>query len=118
VALLVQQEPNDTYVVVGYAEDEETVKMTQLAGQRSVNVKYYLTEGEGGQHIDASRLQVKTGTVKSKSIKIYKVPPGATVPEEVAVIDETQVVGVARNAPAPKKHKKAAASAAPATAPQ
>ena len=48
--------------------------MTQLAGQRAVNVKYYLTSGEGGAGIDASRIQVKAGTVKSKSAKIYIVP--------------------------------------------
>ncbi len=114
VALLIQQEPNDKYVIVGYAEDDETVKMTQLAGQRSVNVKYYLTEGEGGQHIDPSMLQVKAGSEKSKKIRIYKVPPGATLPEQATDVDETQIQGQSRTAAAPKHHKKAAASAAPA----
>src|SRR5271163_892031 len=69
VALLVQQEPNDSYVIVGYAEDEETEKMTQLAGQRAVNVKYYLTQGEGGQQINPSLLQVKAGAEKTKAIR-------------------------------------------------
>jgi hypothetical protein len=114
VALLIQQEPNDKYVIVGYAEDDETVKMTQLAGQRSVNVKYYLTEGEGGQHIDPSMLQVKAGSEKSKKIRIYKVPPGAALPEQVTDVDETKIQGQSRTAAAPKHHKKAAASAAPA----
>lgn len=118
VALLIQQEPNNKYVIVGYAEDDETVKMTQLAGQRSVNVKYYLTEGEGGQKIDPSLLQVKAGSDKSKKIKIYKVPPGANLPEQVTDVDETQVQGQSRNASAPKKHHKKAAAEAPASAPQ
>jgi hypothetical protein len=118
VALLIQQESSSTYVIVGYAEDEETVKMTQLAGQRAVNVKYYFTQGEGGQQIDPSRLQVKAGTAKSKSIKVYKVPPGATLQEEVTAIDESQVQGQSRNGAGPKKHKKAAADAAPAMTPQ
>jgi hypothetical protein len=111
VALLIQQEPNNTYVIVGYAEDEETVKMTQLAGQRAVNVKYYLTQGEGGQRIDPSLLQVKAGSEKTKMIRIYKVPSGSTLAEETTVVDETQVQGKSRGGPTPKHHKKAAASA-------
>ncbi len=115
VALLIQQEPNDKYVIVGYAEDDETTTMTQLAGQRSVNVKYYLTEGEGGQHIDPSMLQVKAGLEKSKKIRIYKVPPGATLPEQVTDVDETQIQGQSRSASTSKHHKKAAATPAPAS---
>jgi hypothetical protein len=116
VALLIQKEPNNTFVIVGFAEDEETVKMTQLAGQRAVNVKYYFTQGEGGQQIDPSLLQVKTGSEKSRKIRIYKVPPGGKVPEEVIAVDETQVQGMSRNAPA-SRHRKSvtAASDAPAT---
>jgi hypothetical protein len=106
VALRVQREPNDTLVVVGYTDETETVKMTQLAGQRAVNVKYYLTAGEGGAGIDPSRIQVKAGTVKSKSARLYIVPSGATFAEESTLVDETQVKGQPRNAPTPKKSKK------------
>jgi hypothetical protein len=106
VALRVQREPNNTLVVVGYTDEEETVKMTQLAGQRAVNVKYYLTVGEGGAAIDPSRIQARGGTVKSKGAKIYIVPAGATFTEESTVVDETQVKGQPRNAPASKKSKK------------
>ena len=105
VALQVQRQPNGTVVVVGYTEEQETVKMTQLAGQRAVNVKYYLTSGEGGAGIDASRIQVKAGTVKSKSAKIYIVPEGATFAEESTAVDETKVKGQPRNAPAKKSKK-------------
>jgi outer membrane protein OmpA-like peptidoglycan-associated protein len=116
VALLIQKEPNDTYVVVGYAEDEETEKMTQLAGQRAVNVKYYLTQGEGGQQIDPSLLQVKAGAEKTKAIRIYRVPNGAAFTEQTTTVDETQVQGQSRNASATRHHKKAAADGtAPAT---
>jgi hypothetical protein len=110
VALRLQRQPNDTIVVVGYTDEQETTKMTQLAGQRAVNVKYYLTAGEGGAEIDPSRVQVKAGTVKSKSAKIYIVPQGATFTEETTVVDETKVKGQARNAPVPKKSKKASSS--------
>ena len=105
VALRVQREPNDTVVVVGYTDETETVKMTQLAGQRAVNVKYYLTSGEGGAGIDASRIQVRAGTVKSKSAKIYIVPAGATFTEDSTAVDETQVKAQPRNAPAKKSKK-------------
>ena len=106
VALRLQREPNNTVVVVGYVDEQETVKMTQLAGQRAVNVKYYLTSGEGGAGIDATRVQVKAGTVKSKSAKLYIVPSGATFTEESTTVDETQVKGQPRNAPAKKSKKK------------
>jgi len=109
VALRTQREPNNTIVVVGYTDETETVKMTQLAGQRAVNVKYYLTTGEGGAAIDPSRIQVRAGTVKSKSAKIYIVPSGATFTEESTPVDETQVKGQPRNAPA-KKSKTASPS--------
>jgi hypothetical protein len=91
VALKIQREPNNTLVVVGYAEDEETIKATQLAGQRAVNVKYYLTKGEGGAKVDASLVQPRTGADKSKSIKIYMVPPGTQVTETTTPVDETAV---------------------------
>jgi outer membrane protein OmpA-like peptidoglycan-associated protein len=97
VALRMQREPNDSLVVVGYADDQEA-KMTQLAGQRAVNVKYYLTSGEGGAGIDASRIQVRSGTVKSKSAKVYIVPSGATFTEESTAVDEPQLKGQPRNA--------------------
>ncbi len=116
VALLIQKEPNDSYVIVGYAEDEETTTMTQLAGQRAVNVKYYLTQGEGGQQISPSMLQVKAGAEKTKAIRIYRVPSGAAFTEQVTTVDETQVQGQSRSAPTKKHHKKAAAdSTAPTT---
>ena len=119
VALRLQREPNGKVVVVGYTDDEESIKMTQLGAQRSVNVKYYLVNGEGGSNIDASRIDVRTsGTVKEKGAKIYFVPSGTTFSQESVAVDETQVKGQARNAPAPKKsgktHKKAAATSAPA----
>ena len=105
VALQLQRQPNGKVVVVGYTDETETVKMTQLAGQRAVNVKYYLTSGEGGAGIDASRVEARTGTVKSKSAKIYIVPAGATFTEESTAVDETQVKGQPRNAPAKKSKK-------------
>ena len=114
VALRIQHEPNGKFVIVGYAEDEETLKIKQVGAQRSVNMKYYLVNGEGGSQIDATRIDVRTsGTVKEKGAKVYFVPSGATFSEDSVAIDETQVKGQARNAPAPHKKAKKATTQAP-----
>ncbi len=114
VALRIQHEPNGKFVIVGYSDDEETIKVKQVGAQRAVNVKYYLVNGEGGNQIDATRLDVRTsGAVKDKAAKIYFVPSGATFSEESVAVDETQVKGQARNAPAPHKKSHKAAQAPP-----
>jgi hypothetical protein len=113
VAMRIQREPNGKFVIVGYTDEEESMKVTQLGAQRSVNMKYYLVHGEGGSQIDASRIEVRTGgTVKEKGAKVYFVPSGATFSEESVVVDETKVKGQARNAPAPKKKARTVASPA------
>jgi len=104
VAMRIQREPNGKFVIVGYTDEEETVGVTQLGAQRSVNMKYYLVNGESGSLIDASRIEVRTsGTVKEKGAKVYFVPAGATFSEESVVVDETQIKGQSRNAPTAKK---------------
>jgi hypothetical protein len=113
VAMRIQREPNGKFVIVGYTDEEESMKVTQLGAQRSVNMKYYLVHGEGGSQIDASRIEVRTGgTVKEKGAKVYFVPSGATFSVESVVVDETKVKGQARNAPAPKKKARTVASPA------
>ena len=113
VAMRIQREPNGKFVIVGYTDEQESVTETQLGAQRSVNMKYYLVSGEGGSQIDAARVDVRTsGTVKEKGAKVYFVPSGATLTEESVAVDETQVKGQSRNAPAPRKSKKAPASQA------
>jgi len=115
VAMRIQREPNGKFVIVGYTDEEESMKVTQLGAQRAVNIKYYLVNGEGGSQIDASRVEVRSsGTVKEKGAKIYFVPAGATFSEESVVVDESKVKGQARNAPAPKKaHRKASSNPTP-----
>jgi hypothetical protein len=104
VALRLQREPNGKLVVVGYSEDEEKVKYEQLGAQRAVNVKYYLTSGEGRQKIDPAMIEPRVGTKGDKSAKFYIVPAGATFSaEETTVVDENAVRGQSRNAPRPKK---------------
>jgi hypothetical protein len=116
VAMRIQREQNGKFVIVGYTDEEESFKVTQLGAQRSVNMKYYLVNGEGGSQIDASRIEVRTGgTVKEKGAKVYFVLAGTAFSEESVVVDETKVKGQARNAPASKK-KSRQAPVAPAPA--
>ena len=117
VAMRIQREPNGKFVIVGYTDEQETVTESQLGAQRAVNMKYYLVNGEGGSQIDAARVDVRTsGTVKEKGAKVYFVPSGATLTEETVAVDETQVKGQARNAPAPKKKAKKAPATQPSSA--
>ena len=115
VALRIRQEPAGDFVAVGYEEEQEKAKEPNLAAQRAVNVKYYLTEGEGRSGIDPSRIQPRTAMAGSNSVKIYFVPAGATFTQESTPVDETQVKGQSRSAHTPpRKTKKAASGQAPA----
>ena len=101
VALRIQREPNGKFLIVGYTDEQEEVTASELGAQRSVNMKYYLVNGEGGTQIDATRIDVRTGgTVKEKGAKVYFVPSGATFKEETIAVDETKVKGQSRKAPA------------------
>jgi hypothetical protein len=89
----------------------------QLGAQRSVNVKYYLTT-DGPTKSDGTRIVPMQGGAKGKATHFYLVPEGALCAGqnvEGTPVDETQVQGQSRTAPAPKKHK--AKKAAPAAAP-
>ena len=114
VALRLQREPNGRLVVVGYAEEEETVKVSDIDGQRSENVKYYLTSGESQAQVDPSRIEARKGPHGSRSANFYFLPEGATFTVQgTETVDESQVKGQSRNAKPAKKAKKAAAAAAP-----
>jgi len=93
VALKLQREPDGKVYVVGYEEEEETVKATQLGAYRAVNIKRYLTEGEGKAGIDQGRvIPVKGKAQKDRSAKLYFVPQGAQfTAEETETIDETAI---------------------------
>ena len=55
-----QQDPNAKAVIIGESDPSEKGK--NLAAQRAVNAKAYLTSGENQKAIDPSRIQVVTGT--------------------------------------------------------
>lgn len=94
VALRLQRESDGKVYVVGYEDEEEVIKVKQLGSQRAINIKRYLTEGEGKAGIDQSRVVPVKGKTKSKTGKIYFIPSGAQfTAEETETIDETAVKG-------------------------
>jgi len=48
-------------VVIGYADEQESVTVSDIDGQRSENIKYYLTSGESQAQIDPSRIEARKG---------------------------------------------------------
>ena len=117
LSLRLQQMPNGKLDIVGYTDEKEVVKEQTLGAQRSVNVKYYLTT-DGPNKVDASRVTPRAGGTKGKATHFYFVPEGTMCGgqmEEGTVVDESQVQGQSRMAPAPRK--KAKAKAKPAAPP-
>jgi len=109
VASKLQQDPDAKLVVVGNADPKE--KRKNLAGERAVDVKYYLTQGEAQQHIDPSRIETRTGTGGTATSEQWIVPAGASFPEESTTtpVDEKKVKAIPDHPkPAAKKAAKKA----------
>jgi len=98
VAGKLQQDPDAKLVVVGNAGDDEVKKSKHknLAAERAVDVKYYLTQGEAQQHIDASRIETRTGTAGTMTSEQWIIPAGATFPNASSTtpVDETKVKNI------------------------
>jgi hypothetical protein len=94
VAAKLQQDPDAKLVVVGNADAKE--KRKNLAGERAVDVKYYLTQGEAQQHIDASRIECRTGTAGTMTSEQWIIPAGATFPDASSTtpVDEKKVKNI------------------------
>lgn len=108
VALRLQREPTARAVVIGYFDPAEKGGVN-LAQQRAVNTKAYLTDEKG---IDPSRIGVATGTAGGNRAEIYLVPAGGVFNVPVQNFDESTVKKAAPEghpAPAKKGHAKKAA---------
>jgi hypothetical protein len=93
VAKNLQQNPDSKLVIVGNAEPTE--KRKNLAGERAVDSKFYLTEGEAQQHIDPSRIEVRTGSGGTKTAEYWIVPSGATFDSTgTETVDESRVKAI------------------------
>src|SRR5450432_1601511 len=93
VAKNLQQNADNKLVIVGNQETAE--KRKNLAGERAVNAKAYLTGGESKQGIDPSRVETRTGNLGTKSAQFCVVPAGAFNPAEgTEVVNEAKVKAV------------------------
>ena len=110
VALKLQQDPDAKLVVVGNAEPKE--KRKNLAAERALNVKAYISGGEAKQNIDPSRIEARTGSAGTATSEQWIVPAGATFPnaDSTTPVDETKVKAVPDH-PKPMAKKKAAKKA-------
>jgi hypothetical protein len=110
VAGKLQQDPDAKLVVVGNADPAEAKKSRHknLAAERAVDVKYYITEGEAQQHIDASRIETRTGDAGTATSEQWIVPAGATFPNASSTtpVDETKIKPILDH-PKPMAKKKA-----------
>lgn len=107
VALKLQQDPDAKLVVVGNAAPNE--KRRNLAGERALNVKAYISGGEAKQNIDASRIETRTGNAGTATSEQWIVPAGATFREadSTTPVDEKKVKAVPDH-PKPMARKKKA----------
>jgi hypothetical protein len=110
VALKLQQDPDAKLVVVGNSEPTE--KRKNLAAERALNVKAYISGGEAKQNIDPSRIEARTGNAGTATSEQWIVPAGATFPgaNTTTPVDETKVKAVPDH-PKPVAKKKAAKTA-------
>lgn len=108
VAKNLQQNADNKLVIVGNAEPTERRK--NLAAERAVNSKAYLTSGEAKLGIDPSRVETRTGNGGTKTAEYWIVPGGGTFSGEgTQPVDETVVKPVPDHPrAAPKKKAKAA----------
>jgi hypothetical protein len=90
VASRLQHEPDAKLVIVGNAEPTE--KRKNLAAERAVDSKAYLSGGEAKQGIDASRIETRTGSAGTRTADYWIVPSGATFNGEgTQPVDESKV---------------------------
>jgi hypothetical protein len=107
VAKNLQQNADNKLVVVGNAEPSE--KRPNLAAERAVDAKTYLTSGEAKLGIDPSRIETRTGSAGTMTDEFWIVPPGSTFPAQgTQLVDESKVKAVPDHphAAAPKKAAK------------
>lgn len=107
VAQRLQHDPDSKLVIVGNAEPGE--KRRNLAAERAVNSKAYLSGGEAKQGIDPTRIEVRTGSGGTKTAEYWIVPAGATFAGEgTETVNESKVKAVPDHPHVAAKKAKAA----------
>jgi hypothetical protein len=86
IALTLNRESAAKLVIIGRHSADEP---SDDAAERALNVEQYLTDEKG---IDASRIEVRTGTEPNRSVDNVLVPPGATfAPADTSTFDPGSV---------------------------
>jgi len=85
VALRLQRDADAHAVIVGFAETDE-LKPEKLAAERVANAKEYLVKEKG---IDASRIEIRTGSGGGMKVDIWFVPAGASFNEAGTTVVST-----------------------------
>jgi hypothetical protein len=108
VAQALKNQADAKVVIVGFADPDELKKRKNLAAERAVDAKAYLSGGEAKQAIDPSRLEVRTGSGGGKKTEFWLVPAGASFTEAgTQPVDESKVKPIPDHPrPAPKKKAK------------
>lgn len=92
VAQALKNQADAKLVVVGFADPDELKKRKNLAAERAVDVKAYLSGGEAKQAIDPSRIETRTGSGGGQKTEHWIVPPGASFTEaDTQLVDESKV---------------------------
>ncbi len=76
VAKNLQQNADNKLVIVGNADPSG--QRPNLAAERAVNSKAYLTSGEAQLGIDPNRIECRTGSAGTMTAEYWIVPAGAT----------------------------------------
>jgi outer membrane protein OmpA-like peptidoglycan-associated protein len=107
VAQALKNQADAKVVIVGFADPDELKKRKNLAAERAVDAKAYLSGGEAKQAIDPSRLEVRTGSGGGQKTEYWLVPAGANFTEgDTQPVDETKVKPIPDH-PRPAAKKKA-----------
>jgi hypothetical protein len=104
VATRLLHDPESRLVIVG--NQAPTEKRRNLAAERAVDSKAYLSGGEAKQAIDPSRIEVRSGSGGSKTADYWIVPAGATFSGEgTTAVNESKVKPIPDHParPGPKK---------------
>ena len=102
VAQRLQHDPETRLVIVGNQAPAE--KRKNLAAERAVDSKFYLSGGEAKQAIDPSRIEVRTGSGGTTTADYWIVPPGATFSGEgTSPVNETRIKPIPDHPAAPRK---------------
>ncbi|HYL15207.1 MAG TPA: hypothetical protein VEV41_19370 [Terriglobales bacterium] len=108
VAQALKSQADAKLVVVGFADPAELKKRKNLAAERAVDVKAYLSGGEAKQAIDPSRIETRTGSGGGQKTEHWIVPPGATLNQtDTQPVDESKVKPIPDHPAAAAKKKPA-----------